>query len=332
MAVTGKKKILIARTDKLGDVILTLPLISETKRLFPGSGISFLVQRYVKDLVDNYPSLDKIILMDDYNSFFPFLKFLRKEKFDIVINVFPRFKLALLFFLAGIKCRVGTGYRWYSFLFNKKLFQHRKDALKHESEYNIDLLKTLSQEISYEKKFYFTYSETEKQNLENKLNSFSLSLSEKYIIIHPGSKGSAKDWPAENFKIYVSRFLNEFENIKVVLTGIKEEENILKNIYDSVPAEMKNSVIILPGAVNLRELMILIDNSKLFVSNSTGPIHIAGALNKNIIGFYPNQVPMNETRWKPLSDNAVILKPEETAGNMDEINVEKVISETKKFM
>ena len=78
--------------------------------------------------------------------------------------------------------------------------------------------------------------------------------------------------------------------------------------------------------------MILIDNSKLFISNSTGPIHIAGALNKNIIGFYPNLAPMNEIRWKPLSENAVILSPENTGGNMDEIKVENVISETKKFM
>jgi len=55
-------------------------------------------------------------------------------------------------------------------------------------------------------------------------------------------------------------------------------------------------------------------------------------LNKNIIGFYPNQKPMNETRWRPLNDNAVVLKPENLSGVMNEIKVENVISETKKFM
>jgi heptosyltransferase III len=329
MDTSGKMKILVTRTDKLGDVILTLPLISETKRLFPDSEIFFLVQKYVKDLIENYPAIDKVIVKDEFAGCLSFLKFLRKEKFDIVINVFPRFKLSLLFFLAGIKCRVGTGYRWYSFLFNKKLYQHRKDAVKHESEYNIDLLKTITDRARYQRNFFFTYSDLEKKNLESKLN---FSFTQGYIIIHPGSKGSAKDWSAENFGKYVNGFLKEYKNIKVVLTGIKEEENVLNNVFESVLSELKDNVILLPGTLNLRELMILIDNSKVFISNSTGPIHIAGALNKNIIGFYPNQVPMNETRWRPLSENAVILKPVETAGNMDEINVEKVISETKKFM
>ena len=287
-----KKKILITRTDKLGDVILTLPLISETKRIFPDSEISFLVKTYVKDLIVKYPSIDNLVLEDDYPGFFPMLGLLKKGKFDIVINVYPRFKLALLFFLSGVKCRVGTGYRWYSFLYNKKLYQHRKDAVKHESEYNIDLLKTLSADVKYEKKYYFNYTDSEKQNLESRLCKLNLSLSDKYVIIHPGSKGSAKDWSAENFKKYVNIFVKEFENVKIVLTGIAEEESVAKDIYDSVPEENKKSVIQLPGKLNLKELMILIDNTALFISNSTGPIHIAGALNKNIIGFYPNQKPI----------------------------------------
>ncbi|MCX6165691.1 MAG: hypothetical protein NTU73_12665, partial [Ignavibacteriae bacterium] len=237
-----------------------------------------------------------------------------------------------LFFLTGIKIRIGTGYRWYSFLFNKKLYEHRKDAVKHESEYNIDLLKTITENVIYNRNFYFSYTVKEKQNLEEKLKKNNLSISEKYIIVHPGSKGSAKDWSVDNFKLYINMFLEEFKNIKVILTGIQTEEYILTGIYDSVPPESRKDVIVLCDKLNLKELMILIDNSRLFISNSTGPIHIAGALNKNIIGFYPNQKPMNETRWRPLSENAVILKPESLTGDMNEIKVENVISETKKFM
>lgn len=324
-----KKKILITRTDKLGDVILTLPLIAETRRLFPDSEIHFLVKKYVKELVENYRPVNKVITLEDAETGSSIKSFLKKEKYDIVINVFPRFGLARDFFLAGIKTRIGTGYRWFSFLYNKKLFEHRKYAKKHESEYNIDLLKTISDKVIHNRKFYFEYSEVEKVNLEKKLN---LDLKDGYIIIHPGSRGSAKDWPQENFRNYIDTFLNEFKGIKVFLTGVKEEENILNEITNSLPEENKNRVSSLAGKLNLRELMILIDNSKLFISNSTGPIHIAGALNKNIIGFYPNQIPMNETRWRPLSDNAVILKPENPADNMSDIKVEKVISETKKFM
>jgi ADP-heptose:LPS heptosyltransferase len=327
-----KTKILITRTDKLGDVILTLPMISEVKRIFPDSEISFLTRSFVKDLIEGYYSFDKLIILEELGGFFPFLKFLKKEKFDTVVNVFPRFNLALLFYLAGIKRRVGTGYRWYSFLFNKKLYEHRKHALKHESEYNIDLLKTITGRARYHSNYFFVYPDAEKLQLEQKLKMYNLSMSDKYIIVHAGSKGSAKDWSAENFKKYVNIFVREFVNVKVVLTGIAEEEQIIKNIYDSVPGENKKNVIRLSGKLNLKELMILIDNTVLFVSNSTGPIHIAGALKKNIIGFYPNQKPMNEKRWRPLSENAVILKPDEISDNMNGITPEKVISETKNFL
>lgn len=332
MSHPPKKKILITRTDKLGDVILTLPLISEVQRIFPDSEISFLTKNFVKDLIEGYFAFNRLITLESLNGFFSSLKFLKREKFDIVINVYPRFNLALLFFLAGIKCRIGTGYRWYSFLYNKKLFEHRKDAVKHESEYNIDLLKTITDRARYHNNFVFTYSVEEKLNLETQLNKFNFSLSEKYIIVHPGSKSSAKDWSIGNFKLYIKMFLEEFKNTKVILTGIQTEKNILTDIYNSVPAEIKNNVIVLCEQLNLKELMILIDNSKLFISNSTGPIHIAGALNKNIIGFYPNKAPMTEKRWRPLSENSVILKPESLSDDMNEIKVENVISETKKFM
>ncbi|MCX6164130.1 MAG: ADP-heptose--LPS heptosyltransferase, partial [Ignavibacteriae bacterium] len=94
MNLPDKKKILITRTDKLGDVILTLPLISEVRRIFPDSEISFLTKSFVKDLIDNYPSFNKLIPLENLGSFFSFLKFLGNEKFDVVINVYPRFKLA----------------------------------------------------------------------------------------------------------------------------------------------------------------------------------------------------------------------------------------------
>lgn len=329
MSGKGKYKILITRTDKLGDVILALPLIAETRRLFPDSEIHFLVRRYVRDLIENYPPVDKLVILEDIEEKKYIKSFLKKENYDIAVNVYPRYYLARDIFFAGIKTRIGTGYRWYSFLFNKKLFEHRKYAVKHESEYNIDLLKTISDGVEYNRKFFFSYSPEEKAELEEKL---SFDFSEKFVIVHPGSKGSAKDWSRANFGLLANKFLIEYENLKIILTGTKEEENIINGILSTVPENKKSGIMSLAGKLNLRELMILIDNSKLFISNSTGPIHIAGALNKNIIGFYPDEAPMNETRWRPLSENAVILKPCASGGSMDDIKVEKVISETKKFM
>ena len=326
------KKILICRTDSLGDVILTLPLITETKRKFPDSKLSFLVSSYVRELIENYEGIDEIILIEDFDDFYSSLRLIKSKNFDLVINVYPRFRLALLFYMAGIKYRIGTAYRWYSFLFNKRVHEHRKYAEKHESDYNLNLLKVITNEINYQKKFKFGYSNAEKENVEHKLTKHDLSLLESYVIVHAGSKGSAKVWPVEDFIKYSDLLLKRVKKIKIVFTGLEEESSLVKSITDNIQKVNKSRIIDLSGKTNLRELLILIDNTKLLISNGTGPIHLAGALNKNIIGFYPNEVPINDVRWKPLSDNAVILKPEKAGGSMDTINVDDVIKETQKIL
>ena len=137
------KKIIVSRTDNLGDVILTLPLITQIKKNFPKATITFLIKRYVHDLIKNYPGIDEFVFIDDLNESSKLRKFFKQKKFDLMFNVYPRFEIALAAFLSGIKIRVGTGYRWYSCLFNKRNHEHRKTAEKHEAVYNLNLLKII---------------------------------------------------------------------------------------------------------------------------------------------------------------------------------------------
>lgn len=331
MSESENMNILVTRTDRLGDVILTLPLITHIKKNFPSAKLYFLVSRYVKDLIENYEGIEELIFIEDFPTINSLKKFLKTEKFNVVINVFPRFKLAFAFFVSGIKIRIGSGYRWYSFLYNRKIYEHRKFADKHEADYNLNLLIPLVDNIEYDKKFYFNYSQSEFLELKNKLNKINFDISGKFIIVHPSSKGSALDLPLEKFKNLCSEILINFKDFNIVLTGTRDEHENIKRILISVNDQDNRRIYDFAGIMNLKELMILIDNSKLFISNSTGPIHIAGALNKNIIGFYPDRIPMNAERWRPLSKNAVIIKPE-VAGEMDSISIEKVIDSVRSIL
>ena len=326
------KNILVTRTDRLGDVILTLPLISEVKNIFADSHVLFLVKRYVSDIVNNYESIDELVFEEDIPGFLKKYKFFKKKKIDLVINVKPEFSLALIFFLLRIKYRIGTGYRWYSFLYNRKVYEHRKTSDKHESDYNLGLLKYFIEEVKSEKKFYFRYSDEERRILNEKLSEYKFSLNDDYIIIHPGSGGSAKDLPLEKITDYINIFLDEYENYKVVFTGLENEKEIVEKIVRDMTKSKSTGINNLAGKLNLRELMILIDSSKLFVSNSTGPIHIAGGLNKNIIGFYPNEKPMNETRWRPLGDYVTIVKPFNVSDDMSSIEVNEIMKATRNIL
>ena len=306
------KHILISRTDKIGDVILTLPMIPEIKRLSPSSKISLFISNKLGNLLNGYEGVDNIFYYEDVVD--NLLNFFKSNDFDTIINVFPRKDIAVASFRAGIKTRVGTAYRFYSFLFNERIKEHRKYAVKHESEYNLNLLSFLNKEISFEKIFHLSYTDSEYRDLKNKLSKH-FNLDTKYIIIHPGSKGSAVDLPVNKLIELAEYVKTKYPLVKIVVTGLDQESNVTSLF----PLKLGGDIINLTGMLDLREMIILIDKSNLFVSNSTGPIHIAGALNKKIIGFYPNSAPMNAVRWKPLSNQAVIISPE-TGDDMRTIN------------
>lgn len=322
------KNILITRTDSLGDVILTLPLLSETKRIFEDSKISFLVKENVKDLLVNYSGIDELIPEESIPGFFGKYKFLKSKKVNLVINVKPRFDLALLFFLLRVNYRIGTAYRWYSFLYNNKVYEHRKISDKHESDYNLNLLKNFVSDVKVEKEFYFNYSDGERNALNLKLN---LLLDKNFIIVHPGSRGSSHDLPLERFSEFINRLLTQYDGY-IVFTGIESERSLLNTLRNTIREDLKHRIVNLCSTLNLRELVILIDNSRIFVSNSTGPIHIAGALNKNIIGFYPNKKPVNETRWRPLSKYSIIITPKGNSNDMSSIEIDEIIDAARNFL
>lgn len=323
------RNILISRTDRLGDVILTLPLLNAARKIFNNAKIDLLVKKYLEELLTGYKDINELIIEENLNGFFGKYKFFKNKKIDLFINVKPGFELALLFFLLRVKYRIGTAYRWYSFLYNCKVYEHRKHSIKHESDYNLNLLKYFFKEAGDSKEFYFAYSEDEKKKLDLKLSGLTDT---EYIIIHPGSGGSAKDIPLKRLALFMNEFSEVYEGYRIVITGTEREKQLVNELMKNVNEKTRARVYDVSGMLDLKELMILIDNSEIFISNSTGPVHIAGAMNKNIIGFYPNETPMNHTRWKPLSKNTVILTPGGISDDMDLITEDIIMKAVKSFL
>ncbi|MBI3189735.1 MAG: glycosyltransferase family 9 protein, partial [Ignavibacteriales bacterium] len=118
-------RFLIIRTDRIGDVLLTLPMAQVIKQQFPNAHVAMLIRKYTTELVEDNEYVDQIIYYDEnggvLSPFFQFVKTIRSQNFDVVIHTQPRPRLALATWLAAIPVRIGTGYRWYSFLFNKKM-------------------------------------------------------------------------------------------------------------------------------------------------------------------------------------------------------------------
>ena len=149
---TNLRSFLLVRTDRIGDVMLSTPVATSLKSVVPEARISLLCSRATAIIGERNPDIDTIINYDsDSGIVRPFLelrKELRSKAFDCVVVIHPTFRLALLMWSAGIRVRIGTGYRFYSWLFNRKHYEHRKVSEKHESEYNINLLETIGVPVS----------------------------------------------------------------------------------------------------------------------------------------------------------------------------------------
>ncbi len=313
-----RKRILIVRTDRLGDVILTLPMLPLLRKRFPDAYIAMLLGKYTTELVDGNPYADRLLLYDHGQDLVPFdrmLSTLREGNFDVALVVHPTPRLAWLMFRAGIPVRIGTGYRYYSVLFNRRVYEHRKDAKRHELEYNLNLLKELDCPITGDPEFSITIPQETDRKIDSLLASLAIDREKEIIVVHPGSGGSAREWPAEYFgdlalKLQVDR------GAQILITGAKGEERKVA----AVLIGSKGKAIPLVGSLSLKELAALIKKANLFVSNSTGPLHIAVAVGTPVVSMFPQATAMSAARWGPYTAKKRVLVPDKPVNCKECVN------------
>jgi heptosyltransferase III len=304
-------------------------MVDALKRNFPEAKIDFLVNKRVYELVCDYPNINKVHSIEKVTV--NEVKSLSKAgNYDLAIVVHPRFSIALGLFLGGVKHRLGTAYRWYSFLFNIKQHQHRKHSTKHELEYNLDLLDELNCDRVKEIWPVLKVEDEHVQKVQDKLKGLGVDLSKPIITVHIPSLGSAKVWSDKNFTSLINMInQNKDLDVNIVLTGTVSDSAQLENILNQI--ENKNDVFHLLD-LNLKELSALLRLSKLFIGNSTGPIHIAAAVGTYCVGLYSPVKVESSVRWGPYTDKRKIFQPErdDNSGDvMDDIKPEVVFEFVK---
>jgi ADP-heptose:LPS heptosyltransferase len=285
-----------------------LPLL---RRHFAGAKISVMVRRYTRELVEHHSCVDEVLVYeheDNPVSLWSTLMSIRSRDFDAAIIPYPRFRPTLILFLAGIPLRVGSGYRWYSFLFNRRVYEHRKDARRHEVEYNLNLLRTLGITADREPEFEFTILPGAQEVADAVLARNGVHASDKVAILHPGSGGSAREWPAEKFSM-LGNELKQKLGLKVVVTGGKGEESLVNKVVNGITGAGCAVV----GELTLMELGALIRRAKVFVSNSTGPMHIAAAVGTPVVAFFPPILQCSPVRWGPYTQRKKIFVADATS-------------------
>jgi heptosyltransferase-3 len=308
------KNILLIRTDRIGDVVLTTPAISLLHGTYPNADLFFLTREYTAPLLKHHPYIKEVITYDPegkhrgLKGHLRFAEELKKREIELAIFFHPVAYLALSVFMANIPHRLASGYRWYSFLLNHPVYEHRKYGLRHELEYNLSLIKNFIKTMPTpeEIKFQFTMDESMIALKQKELKKFNIG--SRYIIIHPGSGGSAPNLPMEMFS-RILIYLRQRTDMDIILAGDYTEKTLIDSISDEKATERIFKII---GQWNLEQYMAIIGESRLFISNSTGPLHIARAFDIPLLAFYCPAVPCSPERWGPYNrQDSIITAPVE---------------------
>ena len=307
------KRIIISRTDNLGDVILTLPMAGILKQEIPGCYILFLGKKYTKPLVDACEFVDEFVDWDELKQMLDAgCWMLDNEKFqaDVILHVFPVREIQKLAKTAKIPLRIGTSHRWYSWLYCNKLVHYsRKKSNLHEAQLNLKLLEplgitkefSLSEIPNYYGLTKLMSSRTHELPSSPTHQLTSSSTHQFNLILHPKSKGSAREWGLDNFSKLISFFPED--KFRIFITGTQEEGALMSGFLD----QHKDRITDMTGKLSLAELLEFINSCDGLVAASTGPLHIAAALGKRAIGIYAPMRPIFPKRWAPLGKNATFL-------------------------
>jgi ADP-heptose:LPS heptosyltransferase len=269
--------ILLTRHDKIGDFITALPMAKVLKEQ-TNHKIVFLVSKINVALASKLDFIDEVV--EYSNDSFTLLKRLNSIKVDVSISGYIDFHLGLCLFLAKIPIRIAPKTKIAQIFFNKKIKQRRSKVEKTEWQYNLDLLKVYDDNLT----------------LDFKRPLLSSYKKEDFIIFHTGFGGSSEG----NLTLddYLKLAKKASDIIKVVFTFGPDDEISKKYIIDKLDFQ----ATIKDDFSSIYELTIFISTSKLFISTSTGPMHLAGLTNTQTISFFGNNLFASSKRWATISD------------------------------
>ncbi|MGA1548596.1 MAG: glycosyltransferase family 9 protein [bacterium] len=306
------RKILLIRTDRIGDTLLTLPVVKPIKEKWPDCKIDFLARTYTHPILKNVKEIGQILNYDPEGAHSGIRGHLRlaaeikQQEYDSAILFYPRFGLTFALWRAGIPRRIGTSHRWYSFLLTDRVHQSRRECLKHEVEYNLDLLEPIIHDLPSEiPQFRLAIPEKTKRELQALLTANEII--GKYIVVHPGNGDSAPNLSMDQYRTLIKQI--SLPGIRVVLTGVnseKEYNQLLRSEFTT------NNISDLTGKLNLEQMIALLSEASGLITTSTGPAHIASAVGTPTTTFYCPAIPHTPDRWGPLENLERVITPKLT--------------------
>lgn len=292
--------ILLVRPDGIGDEILCLPVATALRRLLPDAKVSFLSSAYAAPVLAQHPDVAAVLTLNGQERFVDVVALFRRG-FDAAIFLKPFRRLMAAAFVARVPVRVATGYRWYSLLANRRIYEHRSDFSRHEATYNLGLLRGVGLEPGEPVRPRLVLTDDERQEAAVRLKALPVPR----IAVHPGGF-SSRQWKLRHYLDLTQRLAEE--GYGVVLSGSQTERDRFRD-ETGWRGAAHGSILDVMGIVTLRQLMAMIGASQAVVSGSTGPAHIAAGLGVPTVSLFDPRRNQSPARWQPLGQG-IVLRPD----------------------
>lgn len=332
-------KIVVRAPNWIGDAILSLPALESLRKNFPQVQIWIAAREWVKDLFTSYHFIKGVIPLSNLDSLKGVrsaAKNLKESNFDTGILLTNSFSSAFLFYLAKIPERWGYTRDGRGILLTRSVTPKGREELSHQLNYYLELISGLGLK-TYPSEINLPLTQEEKTSAKEMLLSLNIDLKRPLVVLNPGaSYGPAKRWPASRFA-EVARLFQQRKNAEILIIGSSDESELAESIVSS----MTKKPLSLAGKTNLRLLAGLISHAAVFVTNDSGPMHLANALKTPVTAIFG---PTDPRLTGPFQEPAMVIKKEVLCwpcsyrecpfdhGCMMKIEPEEVFKASQKFL
>ena len=300
-------KIFIVRNDKLGDFMLSYPTFALIKQYMPNVELHALVNRYTQPMAEVCEYIDKIKIdpgpKGKTSDFIKFLSEIRTENYDAVITLFSTSRIGILLAISRIPYRLAPATKIAQIFYNHRVKQRRSISEKPEYVYNLELAVVLLNELDIPVSLlpsppFLRFHTKEINDLRKTFcTANNINNDSKLVFIHPGSGGSANNLPITAYA-ELAHSIHSDKPWKFIISAGPDDIEQAKLLNDLTSALEPVLYYSDAGLITFSKHLAFAD---IFISGSTGPLHIAGALDVPTAAFYTRRQSATSTRWQTLN-------------------------------
>ena len=298
------RKIMIRSTNWIGDAVMTTPAMGAVRATFPHAEVVVAANSAVGELFSPHPYCDRVVVFDKRKAHGPvrgLLRFsgqLRAERFDLAILFQNAIGAAVTALLAGIPNRAGYRTDGRGFLLTHGVPIGETQRRLHHTDYYLHMLDSLGIRGG-NGRLLLSCTDRERAWARNMLGSGAGS--PRWVAINPGAAyGSAKRWFPERFAAVADAIVHEF-GARIVLTGGPGEAELGHDIESAMNARPLNLI----GKTSVRQMMALLSQCSLMITNDSGPMHVAAAFGVPVVALFGST---DHTTTSPLSSSCRIVR------------------------